>query len=302
MGSIFLKSLLFLLIASSLAAAWTSDLDAAQKTAEKEKKALYLVFVSTDSSGACQQLERRILSSEKFQSLAGEKYVLVKVDLPLKQRLQKENHQRMLDLAKRFGVGGAFPTSFYLDASGRPFHQENGVLPGGPEKYAGHLLGILQKREKRDEDLKAASKMLGLKKARALVDLLKPLPDEVVLNFYAEQMDELAELDPEDTLKFRNEKVTGKAYADFEDAVKKVFHKDSYDQVVTLVDEFIGKHAPEGDLKQKVLFRKLAALNHGGNLEPAIKVADEIIFIDKESSHGRFSAQIREKIKKRLGR
>ena len=71
MGSIFLKSLLFLLIASSLAAAWTSDLDAAQKTAEKEKKALYLVFVSTDSSGACQQLERRILSSEKFQSLAG---------------------------------------------------------------------------------------------------------------------------------------------------------------------------------------------------------------------------------------
>jgi len=71
---------------------------------------------------------------------------------------------------------------------------------------------------------------------------------------------------------------------------------------VTLVDEFIGKHVPEGDLKQKVLFRKLAALNHGGNLEPAIKVADEIISIDKESSHGRFSAQIKEKIKKRLGR
>ena len=175
-------------------------------------------------------------------------------------------------------------------------------MPGGPEKYAGHLLGILQKRETRDKGLKAASKMSGLKKARALVDLLKPLPDEVVLNFYSEQMDELAKLDPEDTLKFRKEKVTGKAYVDFEDAVKKVFHKDSYDQVVTLVDEFIGKHAPEGDLKQKVLFRKLAALNHGGNLEPAIKVADEIISIDKESSHGRFSAQIKEKLKKRLGR
>ena len=302
MGSVFLKSLLFLLIASPLVAAWTSDLGTAQKTAEKEKKALYLVFVSTDSSGACQQLERRILSSEKFQSLVEEKFVLVKVDLPLKKRLQKENHQRMLDLAKRFGVGGVFPTSFYLDASGRPFHQENGVLPGGPEKYAGHLLGILQKRETRDEGLRAALKMSGLKKARALVDLLKPLSDEVVLNFYAEQMDELAELDPEDTLKFRKEKVIGKAYADFEEAVKKVFHKDSYDQVVTLVDEFIGKHAPEGDLRQKVLFRKLAALNHGGNLEPAIKVADEIISIDKESSHGRFSTQIKEKIKKRLGR
>lgn len=121
MGSISLKSLLFLLIASPLVAGWTSDLDAAQKTAEKEKKALYLVFVSTDSSGACQQLERRILSSEKFQSLAEEKFVLVKVDLPLKKRLQKENHQRMLDLAKRFGVGGVFPTSFYLDARGGRF-------------------------------------------------------------------------------------------------------------------------------------------------------------------------------------
>ena len=302
MVSVFLKSLLFFLIASPLAAEWTFDLEAAQKTAKEEKKAIYLVFVSTDSSGACQQLERRILSSEKFQSQAEEKFVLVKVDLPLKKRLQKESHQRMLDLAKRFGVGGVFPTSFYLDARGRPFYQENGVLSGGPEKYAVHLLGILQKRETRDEGLKAASKMSGLKKARALVDLLKPLPDEVVLNFYSQQMDELAKLDPEDTLKFRKEKVIGKAYADFEDAVKKVFHKDSYDQVVTLVDEFIGKHAPEGDLKQKVLFRKLAALNHGGNLEPAIKVADEIISIDEESSHGRFSAQIKEKIKKRLGR
>ena len=302
MVSAFLKTLFFLLFASPLVAAWTSDLEAAQKTAEKEKKALYLVFVSTDSSGACQQLDRRILSSEKFQSLAEEKFVLVKIDLPLKKRLQKENHQSMLDLAKRFGVGEVFPTSFYLDAKGRPFHQENGVLPGGPEEYAGHLLEILQKREQRDESLKAASKMSGLKKARALVDLLKPLPDEVVLNFYSEQMDELADLDPEDTLKFRKEKVIGKAYADFEDAVKKVFHKDSYDQVVALVDEFVETHAPEGDLKQKVLFRKLAALNHGGKLEPAIKAADEIISIDKESAHGRFAAQIKVKIQKRLSR
>jgi len=285
-----------------LGASWTSDFEAALKSAGEKKKDLYLVFVSTDSSGACQQLEKRVLSSEKFQSLVEDKFILVKVDLPMKKRLQKENHQSKLDLAKRFGVEGVFPTAVYLDAKGRPFHQENGVMPGKVEEYAGHLLKTLRKREQRDEDLKAASAMSGLKKARALVDLLKPMSDEVVLNFYSDQMDELAKLDPDDTLKFRKETVMRKAYGDFEGALKKVFHKDSYDQAVTLVDEFIEVHAPEGGLKQKVLFRKLAALNHGGKTELAIKTANEIIAINKESSHGRFAAQIKEKIQKRLGR
>ncbi len=302
MSNFLIGALLWLVTVSLLPGAWTSDFEAALKTAKAENKDLYLVFVSTDSSGACQQLEKRILSSEKFQTVAQEKFVLVKVDLPLKKRLQKESHASLLALAKRFGVGEVFPTAIYLDSTGRPFHQENGVMPGGPEEYAGHLRDSLGRREKRDRGFKEASKLSGIEKAQALIGIMNELPDKALLNFYSGQMEELARLDPDDTLKFRQEKVVGQAYAEFEDSVKMVFHKDSYDKVVGLVDAFLEKYQPEGELRQKVLFRKLAALNHGGSLAPAIKVADEILAIDKESAHGRFAAQIKERIEKRLGK
>ena len=299
---LFVGFLALLSMVAPSAGDWSNDLEEAQKIAAKEKKDLYLVFLSTDSSGACQQLEKRILSSDKFNSLAEEKFVLVKIDLPMKKRLQKENHEGLLQLANKFGVGGAFPVALYLDSRGRPYHREAGVMPGGPQEYAGHVLSMQKKRENREKALEETAKLSGLKKAEAMVELLKALPDEVVVNFYSEEMEELARLDPEDTLKFRKEKVMNHAYAELESSVKKVFYKDGYGEVVKLVDEFLEKHQPEGAMKQKVLFRKLAALNYDGQKESALKVADKIIAIRPDSSHGRFAAQIKAKIQKQLGR
>ena len=57
--------------------------------------------------------------------------------------------------------------TFYLDSKGKPYHREAGVMPGGPEEYARRVLKVRKKREEREAQLKAASDLSGMKKAKA---------------------------------------------------------------------------------------------------------------------------------------
>ncbi len=287
------------LLALPLKAAWLKDLDAARKLAATEERDIYLIFTSLQVSGACVQLEKRVLSQESFQQAVAGKFVLVHLDVPLQQKpgmISPLAANRIV--AKSFGVD-SYPTAHYLDSQGRSYAVETGALIGGPEDYAKHLLQKFAEQKGRNGALQEAYQKEGLERAKAIIEVLKRVPKGASADLYASHMGELAKVDPDDTLGFRRKRLAEEGFRDLNRALKEVFHKNSYDEVVKLVDTYVRDFQPKGAWLQKALFPKLAAFRHGKKFPEAITVAEEIIAVDADSSHGKLAAQIRNQLKKR---
>ncbi|MGC6466966.1 MAG: thioredoxin family protein [Akkermansiaceae bacterium] len=280
-----------------LAAEWLDDLKAGQEKAAKEKKHLFLVFTSVKSSGACQQLERKVLSRDSFQQTAAEKFVLVRLDVPPAKQPEGDGELKgNRFLARVWGVE-TYPTALYLDGKGRPYLTESGSLNHGAEDYAAHLVEQAGLQTSREEALERAYQEQGLERAKLIIDVIKSAPSSASPSLYGEQLKELAKLDPEDSLNFQKPYKLDLAFKELESALASTFHKDAYDEVVKLVDDFQEQHKPDGEIFQKAQFRKLAALRHGGKTEEAVRTAEGIIAAGPETSHGRLAAQILKSLK-----
>jgi thioredoxin-related protein len=292
-----LRLALALLLVLPLQAALLKSLDEAKAAAAKEEKDIYLVFTSLKVSGACVQLEKRILSQKSFREVVGEKFILVHLDVPVELTpgmISPLASNRIL--AQKFAVD-SYPSAFFLDAKGRVFAQEKGFLTGGPEEYSARLLKQARERDDQSSALQAAYKKEGLDRAKAIVAVLKESPKGANPEIYSAHMAELARLDPDDSLGFQKQRLAEQGFQDLDRALDEVFHKDSYDEVVKLVEAYVIEFQPQGSLLQKALFPKLAALNHGKQVEAAIKAAQEVIAVDASSSYGKFAAQILARLK-----
>ncbi len=289
---------LTILLILPLQAGWLKNLDEAKAQAAKDEKEIYLVFTALKVSGACVQLEKRVLAEEAFQKAVAEHFILVHLDVPLETTPGMESPllaNRIV--ARKFGVE-AFPTAFYLTAQGLSYASESGAIIGGPDEYAARLLQKSAARKKQKNALSSAYEKTGLERARAIVEILRAAPRGGDDQLFAAEMAELAKVDPEDSLGFQKPRLAEQGFRKLDLALKEVFHKDSYAEVVQLVDAYVADFQPQGALLQKALFPKLAALNHGGQNAAAVLAAEEIIAIDPQSSHGKFAAQILAKLKK----
>ena len=284
--------------AMPLSGAWLKDLEAGKKLAAEEKKDVYLVFTALKVSGACMQLDRRVLSQEEFQSAVEETFVLVHLDVPLEQT------PGMVDpltpnkfTANQYGIEN-YPTALYLNHEGRSYLSETGALTSGPEGYAAHLLENAGKQAARELALKEAHQKVGLERAKAIVAVIESAPSSASPRLFEKQLKELATLDPEDSLGFLGKYQAEAGFQELETALREIFHKNSYEEVVKLVDGYVAKYQPSGTLLQKALFRKLAAQRHGKMTDDAIKTAEAVIEAGPDTSHGRFARQILESLKK----
>jgi|TARA_B110000914_G_scaffold137666_1_gene120446 hypothetical protein len=290
---------LVVLFVLPLKAAWLKDLDTARNLAAKEEKNIYLIFTSLKVSGACLQLEKRVLSQESFQKAVTEKFVLVHLDVPLQQKpgmISPLAANRIV--AKSFRVE-SYPTAFYLDSKGRSYASETGALIGGPDDYAKHLLKKSTEQTDRNQAFEEAYEKEGLERAKAIIAVLKKSPKGASAKLHASHIAELAKVDPNDSLGFQRKRLAAEGFRDLDRALKEVFHKNSYDEVVKLVDTYVREFQPEGELLQKALFPKLAALRHGKKFREAIVAADEVIAVDANSAHGKLAGQLRKQLEGR---
>ena len=67
--------------------------------------------------------------------------------------------------------------------------------------------------------------------------------------------------------------------------------------MVKLVDGYLARFEPQGELLQKALFPKLAALDHGRKTAEAIKTAEAVIAVDDNSSYGKLASQILKRLR-----
>jgi len=287
------------LLCTPLKASWEQDFEKAKIQAATEQKDLYLIFTSLQTSGACVQLNKRVLSQASFQNAVSDTFILVHLDLPAEApEDEKDPFYQNAQIAQKFPLT-EFPTAFYLDSQGRPYFQESGALMSEPEKFATRIIDQAKAYKMRQAAFKAAYQKEGLTCAQELIDLIKAAPEGSQRDLEKPHLAALARLDPDDTLGFQKNYHADRALEDLEISISLVFHKDSYAQVTKLVDTYIEEHSPQGQRLQKVLFRKLAALKNGNKTDEALLVAEQIIASDPNSSWGKFATSIQQQLKAR---
>jgi thioredoxin-related protein len=275
---------------------WMTDYEAAKKKAAAENKDLLVDFTGSDWCGWCIKLVDEVFKHDVFKQGVADKFVLVELDFPKdKSKLSEATQKQNAGLQAKYGIKG-FPTILLLDAKGRPFAR-TGYQAGGPENYLSHLDELRGKRVARDEALTAAEKLEGVAKAKALVAVLKTLPEDQI-SYYSEITEQVAKLDPADETGFVTQQKRKDAMAKLQANVSAAMQAGQTDEAVALVDTFIADYKVEGEEKQGLLGFKMNPLLSAKDFDGAAKVVDEIIATAPESKAAQFAESFKPQLQK----
>jgi len=101
---------------------------------------IVLVFAGSDWCAPCIKLERQVWSSEQFQKLAKEHFIMLKADFPRKKqnKLSVQQQQKNDQLADRYNQQGNFPLVVVLNPQGQVLGK-TGYKRLSPTAYFEHL-------------------------------------------------------------------------------------------------------------------------------------------------------------------
>ncbi len=273
---------------------WMTDFEAAKKKAAAENKDLLVDFTGSDWCGWCIKLVDEVFNHDSFKKGVADKFVLVELDFPKdKSNISEATQKQNAELQSKYGVQG-FPTILLLDAKGRPFAR-TGYQAGGPEKYLTHLDELRAVRISRDEALTAADKLEGVPKAKALVAVLKTLPEDQ-LGQYSDITEQIAKLDPAGETGFVAKQKRKDAMAKLEGDINAAMQAGQTDGAIALVDKFIADNKVEGEEKQTLLGLKMNPLLSTKNFDGAAKVIDELIAAAPETKAAKFAESFKPRL------
>lgn len=100
---------------------WFTNFEEAKSTASNSNHNIILVFQGSDWCGPCIKLEKEIWSTNEFQKLAKDHFILMKADFPRKKsnQLSKELQTQNAKLAENYNDKGYFPLVVVLDKNGK---------------------------------------------------------------------------------------------------------------------------------------------------------------------------------------
>lgn len=134
---------LILLSTPSLGQDWQLDLAQAQEQAASKDRLVVLVFQGSDWCAPCIKLDREVWSTEEFQEIAKDDFVMVKADFPRhsKNQLSAEQAGKNKALAERFNREGAFPMVVVMGTDGKVLGRL-GYDGSSPKEYARKILAL----------------------------------------------------------------------------------------------------------------------------------------------------------------
>lgn len=121
MKNIYFTSLfLFLLSLSTFAQDWTTNFEEAKQQASSKNKNIVLVFQGSDWCAPCIKLDKEIWSSQEFQKLAKDHFVMLQADFPRRKanKLSESLTAQNSKLAEAYNNQGYFPLVVVLNAKG----------------------------------------------------------------------------------------------------------------------------------------------------------------------------------------
>lgn len=105
---------------SSFSQDWKTNFDETKVEAIKKNQNIVLVFQGSDWCAPCIKLDKEIWSSQEFQKLSKDHFVMLKADFPRKKanKLSEELTLQNGKLAEKYNNQGFFPLVVLLDKNG----------------------------------------------------------------------------------------------------------------------------------------------------------------------------------------
>jgi protein disulfide-isomerase len=113
---------------------WMTDLPAALKKAQAEKKMVLMDFTGSDWCGWCIKLQKEVFNTKEFADYADKNLVLVELDFPNKKEQSATLKATNKKLQQKYGARG-FPTIVVLNSEGKEVWRKVGYMPGGPKAW-----------------------------------------------------------------------------------------------------------------------------------------------------------------------
>lgn len=263
---------------------WHDNYQSGVAEAKKEGKDVLLVFTATKWVEICEIFYKEILRQPDFMQPVSEKFVLIKLEYPKDNALPKEEAFEKSLLRDAYRVGG-YPTVVMTDSEGRPFGL-NGYQPVTPAKYAEITLAIEAAHRKTVESGKAAESLTGMDRAKKLIESVPHLPGNFAARYYKDTLEEVIELDPENTLGHTEKFKLLLADAAYATQMQLLAKDVQWQKMIDLSDQYIRDHNLKGDELQKVLLNKAGVQRQQNNLQAMIQSLVDAVKADPNSSYG----------------
>ena len=100
---------------------WYLNFEEAKKTATNKDQKIVLVFQGSDWCAPCIKLEKEIWSTNEFQKLNDNHFVMLKADFPRRKnnQLPEDQQEQNKKLAELYNPSGYFPLVVVLDKNGK---------------------------------------------------------------------------------------------------------------------------------------------------------------------------------------
>jgi thioredoxin-related protein len=117
---------------------WHTNLEEAERLAQKEHRHILLNFSGSDWCGPCILLRKDILDKPAFLQLADTALVLVNADFPREKKNQLSPDQQRLNeqMADQYNPHGQFPLTLLLTAEGKVLKRWEGNPGISPEIFS----------------------------------------------------------------------------------------------------------------------------------------------------------------------
>ncbi|MGB1307723.1 MAG: thioredoxin family protein [Oceanihabitans sp.] len=125
---------------TSFAQEWQTNYDVAKELASNNNQKIVLVFQGSDWCAPCMKLDKEVWSTETFQELAKNKFVMLQADFPKRKgnKLSPELQDHNNKLAELYNPNGYFPFVVVLNEKGKVLG-ELGYKKSTPENYFNKL-------------------------------------------------------------------------------------------------------------------------------------------------------------------
>ena len=124
-------------------AGWMTDIDSALTKAKKEKKNVLVEFTGSDWCPPCIMMEDKVFSKKKFTDAAKKNFILVKIDIPKKDKALKKKNSEVM---RKYRVSGV-PTVLLFGDDGSEFHRFTASQFPSVETFLAHLDESLEKKD-----------------------------------------------------------------------------------------------------------------------------------------------------------
>ena len=119
-----------------------TDVDTALAKAKAEKKPVMIEFTGSDWCPPCMMMDKKVFSKKKFTDAASKKFILVKIDIPNKDKALKKKNQKVLGKYKVSGV----PTVLLFGDDGKEFHRFSASQFPSIKSFLAELDSALEKK------------------------------------------------------------------------------------------------------------------------------------------------------------